>query len=430
MFEVSLSTTSIDSRWGSSSLAYNENGAAIHIADTIDTPNTLQTIQRSGRVICSAGVSAIRLVGDWSAETQFHFWQGAYHPKNIVNIEYAKLSTSDMALLENRVRVHTWARNLVNETPENLSPTALVEKVCEFIASHAPDYVSSKIIRGDELNKLGYVGIYEVGRGSDRSPALLELDYCPEGCENSPPAASLVGKGITFDSGGYSLKQTLGMLHMKADMGGAATVAGALSLAILNGLNQRVKLYLCCAENLVSGHSYKLSDILSYRNGVSVEVVNTDAEGRLVLADGLINASLDEPKMIIDAATLTGAAHVAMGEDYNALFCMDDELAAKFELICKNEYDLCWRLPLSLNHQTKCPSDYADTANSRPVAGGGPGGASNAAGFLSRFVSCPEKRWVHLDLAACYSKSSNDLWSAGGTGRGIRGIAALLIEEN
>jgi PepB aminopeptidase len=257
---------------------------------------------------------------------------------------------------------------------------------------------------------------------------LLELDFCPKGCEKEPPAAALVGKGITFDSGGYSLKSTLGMLPMKCDMGGAATVASALALAICDGLTKRVKLYLCCAENLVSGKAYKLADILKYKNGVSVEVVNTDAEGRLVLADGLILADESNAPVIINAATLTGAACVALGVDYNALFSMDDKIAQQFESIAKQEYDPIWRLPLERFHQESCPSDYATTANSKAVAGGGLGGASNAAGFLSRFVDFENKQWVHFDLSACFQDSSGSLFAAGATGRGIRNIARFLCE--
>ena len=141
--------------------------------------------------------------------------------------------------------------------------------------------------------------------------------------------ACLVGKGITFDSGGYSIKQTAFMDSMKSDMGGAATVTGALAFAITRGLNKRVKLFLCCADNLISGNAFKLGDIITYRNGKKVEVMNTDAEGRLVLADGLIDASAQKPEMIIDAATLTGAAKTALGNDYHALFSFDDALAGR-----------------------------------------------------------------------------------------------------
>ncbi|XNM68278.1 hypothetical protein ACLK2E_14030 [Escherichia coli] len=172
-----------------------------------------------------------------------------------------------------------------------------------------------------------YLGLHTVGRGSERPPVLLALDYNPTGDKEAPVYACLVGKGITFDSGGYSIKQSAFMDSMKSDMGGAATVTGALAFAITRGLNKRVKLYLCCADNLISGNAFKLGDIIHYRNGKTVEIMNTDAEGRLVLAARLIDTSAQKPALIIDAATLTGAAKTALGNDYHALFSFDDALA-------------------------------------------------------------------------------------------------------
>jgi PepB aminopeptidase len=426
-FNVLLSSKPINSVWGeNNNLSYNESGATIHISDLQDCSANMNTIQKAARKIATMNLSEINLVGQWSLESQWHFWQGAFAPNSKLNIEFAELPSDQKLILDNRVKTHEWVRNIINLSPEDLSPMQLAIDAAEFITELAPESVSHKIISAEELLEKGYVGLYGVGRGSVRPAALLELDFCPAGMENTTPAAALVGKGITFDSGGYSMKSTLGMLHMKCDMGGAATVTGALALAIANGLNKRVKLFLCCAENLVSGHAYKLSDILKYRNGVSVEVVNTDAEGRLVLADALIDASLTEAPIIIDAATLTGAAMVAVGDDYNALFSLDNAVAAQFDTIAANEYDLTWRLPLTLSHQNNCPSAFADTANSRPIPGGGAGGASNAAGFLSRFLTKPESGWLHLDLAACYQNSETSLWSAGATGRGVRSIAGFL----
>ena len=431
-FQVSLSTSAIDPIWGSNNtLSFAESSATIHVKESDGISAEMDNIQKAARAIVSMKLENISLTGEWNLESQWHFWQGAFSPKSTPMIEFAPLADEEKQILDNRIKVHSWVRDIINLSPEDLSPIKLASEAAEFIeqltadinASHS---VSYNIISGDELRQKGYVGIHGVGRGSERPAALLELDFCPQGLSTEAPAAALVGKGITFDSGGYSMKSTLGMLHMKCDMGGAATVTGALALAIANGLNKRVKLYLCCAENLVSGHAYKLSDILTYRNGVSVEVVNTDAEGRLVLADGLIDAALSEAPIIIDAATLTGAAMVAVGQDYNALFSLDDKVAAQFDQVATAEFDSSWRLPLNETHQHNCPSSYADTANSKPIPGGGAGGASNAAGFLSRFLTNPESGWLHLDLAACYQNSATSLWSAGGTGRGVRSIAGFL----
>lgn len=426
-FTVELSFKAIGKQWGDgASLGFNANGATIHLSSKEFLLEDLFTIQKSARRLAGMKIPSFKLINEWNKEAQWHFWQGLSSAKHTPEIEFADLPGNEKTQLNHQVNIISWAKKLINDSPEEISPMNLATQAGEFITQLAPDEVSYKIISGKQLEEEGLVGIYNVGRGSEREPALLALDFIPKGKENEMPAAALVGKGITFDSGGYSLKPTLGMLHMKSDMGGAATVAAALALAISNGLNQRVKLFLCCAENLVSGHAYKLSDILRYKNGVTVEVVNTDAEGRLVLADGLILADESGAPVIINAATLTGAACVAVGDHYNALFTMNDAMSSEFEKIAKEEHDPIWRLPLEPFHQDNCPSDYAVTANSKPVPGGGVGGASNAAGFLSRFVNFEDKKWAHFDLAACFRDSSNSLFSAGATGRGIRNIARYL----
>lgn len=428
-FKVELSYKSSAKLWGNDSLiSYNQTGATIHLASQEDTLNERLKVQKAARKLAQAGIPNFELVGNWDLESQWHFWQGIYSPLKMPTLEFAELPEKAMKELNSRVLAIGWTRKLINDTPEDLSPVQLATQAGEFLTQLSPDQVSYNIVSGDALKEAGLVGIFNVGRGSEREPALLELDFCPEGSEKDSPAVALVGKGITFDSGGYSLKSSVGMLHMKSDMGGAATVAGALGLAIANGLNKRVKLYLCCAENLVSGHAYKLADILKYKNGVTVEVVNTDAEGRLVLADGLILADESNAPVIIDAATLTGAACVAVGDHYNAMFSMDDGLVNTFQGISRQEHDPLWRLPLEPFHQDNCPSDYATTANSKPIPGGGVGGASNAAGFLSRFVDYQSKQWIHFDLAACYRDSGNSYFSAGATGRGVRSIARYLCD--
>jgi len=212
-------------------------------------------------------------------------------------------------------------------------------------------------------------------------------------------------------------------------MGGAAVVAGALALAICQGLDKRVKLILCCAENMISSSAYKVSDILTYKNGVSCEIANTDAEGRIVLADGLLLAAQSNPELIIDAATLTGASVMATGGDYTALFSLDQHLAEQAKNIAQQVNEPLWQLPLELWHQDKCPSAFADTANSRTQKGGGAGGASNAAGFLSRFVPNEGKGWLHFDLSAAYNGSSDGYWAAGATGLGIATISELLLAQ-
>lgn len=392
------------------------------------TENRFEAIQQGARKIATMGIKQPRLSGEgWCVESQFHFYQGFYSPLHQGGIEYAPLEEEDSQLLQAQIRVYNWVKALINATPEDLSPLKLAERAEEFIRQLGGTHVTSSITSGEELKDKNYAGIYGVGRGSDRPPALLTLDYNPTGQQDAEVDVALVGKGITFDSGGYSIKSTDGMLYMKIDMGGAATVTAALALAILNGLNKRVRLILCCAENLISGHAYKLSDIIQYRNGTTVEVSNTDAEGRLVLADGLIDASNSGAKMIVDAATLTGAAVVAVGTRYNAIMSLDKKLQNDFLKIAEQENELHWPLPLNKWHADECPSAFADTQNSRPVKGGGAAGASNAAGFLSRFVGNEGEGWLHIDLAAVSCDSANKFYAAGATGHGVRSIARLLL---
>ncbi|MEO9944318.1 aminopeptidase PepB [Paraglaciecola sp.] len=405
-------------------LSITAQSATIHITDAL---GDLRTIQRAARSLDSSGVLKVELTGDWEIEQQWAFAKSFSSIKKQNTITWCK--NTDAQELENRYQAMIFTRNLVNVTPEDLSPSDLADKCSQWISSLADDAVQVKRWTGEELKQEGWMGIYHVGRGSVRPPVLLELDYNPTGNPDAPVTASLVGKGITFDSGGYSIKSSEGMLSMKCDMGGAATVTGGLGLAILRGLNKRVKLFLCCAENLISGHAYKLGDVITYKNGTTVEVVNTDAEGRLVLADGLMAATETNSPLIIDAATLTGAAQVAVGTDYNAFFALDKALCSQVLAYSEQEFEPSWSLPLETWHKDACPSPFADTANSRSQKGGGSGGASNAAGFLSRFVGNEGKGWLHIDLAAAYNASSNAILPAGGTAQGIRTIARALLEQ-
>ena len=414
--------------WGKDALVSADGeGLSLHVHGETDV---LYRIQRAARRIGGLGIGASRLTGPgWDLEKQWAFAQGFATATGNRPIEWQALAEEQARELTARADIARWIRGVTNATPEDLSPLALAQSAAAFLDSRAPAAISHEIVTGDSLAEAGLVGIHGVGRGSDRPPALLKLDYNPESASDAPVSAALVGKGITFDSGGYSIKPSEGMLSMKSDMGGAAMAAGGLALAISRGLSRRTQLFLCCAENLISGHAYKLGDILRYRNGVSVEVANTDAEGRLVLADGLILAGESGAPLIIDAATLTGAARTAVGDEYNAVLALDDELRGRVLEYAADENEPHWPLPLQPWHRDQCPSAFADTANSRPVKGGGAGGASNAAGFLSRFVPNEGRGWVHLDLPGAFQKSDGKIWAAGATAMGMRTIARTLLEE-
>ncbi|MEC8373258.1 MAG: aminopeptidase PepB [Pseudomonadota bacterium] len=419
-FTVSLSTSSAQAAWGENAkLSFNETGAVIHLPD--DSQNA-RLIQQAARKLDGLNLPGVTLVGDWQKEQQWAFALSFTKARNPASIEWA--DNGDKAALEQEYAALLFTRQLVNETPEDLSPETLAQRAAEWLKSLGGDNVTYSMTVGEALKEEGWIGIYNVGRGSERPPAMLVLDYNPTGNDDAPVDAVLVGKGITFDSGGYSIKSSEGMLDMKCDMGGAATVTGALGLAITQGIQKRIQLILCCAENLISGHAYKLGDVLTYKNGVTVEVVNTDAEGRLVLADGLMLATDTGAPLIIDAATLTGAAVVALGSDYHGVFSLDDNAREQMLAAAKAENERFWPLPLESFHADRCPSAFADTANSRPMKGGGGGGASNAAGFLSRFVK--HEGWVHLDLAAAYHGGATAEMPVGATAKGIRSIARML----
>lgn len=425
-FLVRLSEEPASGVWAQSGVSFDSQGALIHLPAS----SALKHVQRAARNLASQGLPKVTLQGErWTTDLQWAFYQGFVSPKQLGGVTFAENANSDQTALNALVKSATWQRQMINGTAEDIFPESLAGKAAEFIQSLAPESVSYQIIKGKALLEQQWIGIHEVGRGSERPPVLLELDYNPTGDEDAPVSAALVGKGITFDSGGYSIKASEGMLGMKCDMGGAATVTAGLALAIQRGLNKRVKLFLCCAENLISGHAYKLGDILTYKNGTTVEIVNTDAEGRLVLADGLMAAGETGAAYILDAATLTGAAMTAVGQEYNAVFGLDKPLVAELCQFAEQENEAAWPLPLEKWHQNACPSAYADTANSRAVKGGGAGGASNAAGFLSRFVPNDGQGWIHLDLAACFRDGGSAEWAPGATTLGFRTVARFLQEK-
>ncbi|VXC96831.1 aminopeptidase B [Enterobacterales bacterium 8AC] len=423
--QITLSHDVADARWGEKALlSTNNDGMTIHLIGN----GKLGAIQRAARKIDGQGIKQVKLAGEgWGLEQSWAFWQGFRGPKGQRSVEWAELPAADRNELEQRLKIIDWVRDTINLPAEELGPEQLATRAVDLMCDVGGAAVSYRITKGEDLREQNYAGIYTVGRGSDRSPVLLALDFNPTGNPDAPVFACLVGKGITFDSGGYSLKQSAFMDSMKSDMGGAATITGALALAVARGLQQRVKLFLCCADNLVSGNAFKLGDIIRYRNGKTVEVMNTDAEGRLVLADGLIDASAQHPELIIDCATLTGAAKTALGNDYHALFSFDDELAQELLASASDEHEPFWRLPLAEFHRSQLPSNFAELNN---VAGAAhSAGASTAAAFLSHFVQNYQKGWLHIDCSATYRKGAVEQWSAGATGLGVRTLANLLLNK-
>jgi leucyl aminopeptidase len=281
-------------------------------------------------------------------------------------------------------------RDLINTPANLLGPldlAAAAAAVVTGVGAHADVITNASLAET-------YPAVHAVGCGSARPPAVLVARWPANDAEAVAPLISICGKGICFDTGGYDLKPAAGMLRMKKDMGGAAVALGLFYLLAEARLPCRIELRLACAENMISGNSFRPLDVVNTRSGLTVEVGNTDAEGRLVLADLLAEASLSQPDVLLDFATLTGAARVALGPDLPAMFCNDDALAAMFLESGKVEHDHVWRLPLWQGYNIWLESDTADLNN---VSEKSYAGAIIAALFLQRFVSTGI-RWAHFDL--------------------------------
>jgi leucyl aminopeptidase len=280
------------------------------------------------------------------------------------------------------------------------------------------------VIVGDDLLDAGYPAIHTVGRASARAPRLIDIVWG----NADAPKVTLIGKGVCFDSGGLDLKPSSGMKLMKKDMGGAAHVLGLASMVMDAKLPVRLRVLIPAVENSVDGSAMRPLDVVPTRKGLTIEIGNTDAEGRVVLADALAEAVRDAPDLIIDCATLTGAARVALGTEIPALFCNDDEMAAGILANSALVGDPVWRMPLWQDYNTHVDGKVADVTNA-PESGFG--GAITAALFLERFVqpdSGDAPAWAHLDMMA-WNLSSRPGRPEGGEAMGLRALFAYLKER-
>ena len=321
-----------------------------------------------------------------------------------------------------------WVRDRVNTPPNELYPAHFADLVSTACAELPIEVEVWDEVR---LAKDGFGGLLGVGGGSQRPPRLVALRYRPEG---ATAHVALVGKGITFDSGGLSLKPAASMVGMKYDMTGSATVAGAIMAAAELAAPVSITAWMCLAENMPSGTALRPNDVITIRGGKTVEVLNTDAEGRLVLADGLQAASEEHPDLIVDVATLTGAARVALGERYAGL--MGHEGARELvQEAAVNQGELVWPMPLPEELRKGLESDVADIAN---VATGSTLGGMLVAGmFLREFVGEREVDgvstripWAHLDIAGPASNSSGPYGHTpkGPTGAVVRTLIELVLD--
>jgi leucyl aminopeptidase len=321
---------------------------------------------------------------------------------------------------QSRARAVNMARHLVNLPPNEINPKTFVDFAKEI---DFPTTMKISVWDPARLKKEKAGLLLAVGQGAEFGPYLLHLKYRPAK-KNSLKPVAFVGKGITFDTGGLDIKPSSGMRLMKKDMGGAASVLGLASWVADMKYPGPVDFYLALAENAVDAKSFRPSDVCVARNGLRIEIDNTDAEGRLVLADALDVACTqkgeDEPEIVIDVATLTGAIKVGLGVEVAGLFSNDDELAESLEAAGQRAGDLNWRMPLFQKYAGDLSSPFADMKN----AGGSFGGAITAALFLQSFVG--GKKWAHLDVYAWTDKASGALTGVGGSGQPVQALIEYL----
>ncbi|MDH4393912.1 MAG: leucyl aminopeptidase family protein [Aquabacterium sp.] len=314
-------------------------------------------------------------------------------------------------------------RDLVNTPAEHLGPADLADAVQAVARLHGAKF---KQTVGDALLKAGFPAIHAVGRAADaaRAPRLIELRWAPPGLRKNAPKLTLVGKGVCFDSGGLDIKGADGMRQMKKDMGGAANALGLASLVMALKLPVQLTLLIPAVENAIAGNAYRPGDVFKTRAGLHIEIGNTDAEGRVILCDALAYAAEAAPDLVIDLATLTGAARVALGGQLPALFCRSMAMARDIVDLGLAQHDPLWHLPLWAGYHGGIESDIADIVNT----GRGPqAGAINAALFLEDFMPV-DIDWLHIDLFA-WNDSPRPGRPVGGEAQTIRTLLAWLQQR-
>ena len=324
------------------------------------------------------------------------------------------------ALDEGRIigESQNFTRELVNEPSNRLTPTMLAERARKMVESLGVKELTIETYGAEKLHELKMGAFWSVSQGSDEPPALIVARYEPKDAPEKP-MIGLVGKGITFDTGGISIKPADGMEKMKYDMAGGAAMLGAIRAIAMLKPNVRVLCIVCASENMPSGKAQKPGDVQIAMSGKSIEIINTDAEGRLVLADGLHYARQLGATHLVDAATLTGACVVALGMVNAGVFTNDDSMWQVFNQALKQAGEKMWRLPVDQEYQELIKSSIADIKNT----GGRWGGAITAAMFLKEFVD--DTPWMHLDIAGTAWEEENKPWIA----KGPSGIAVRSIVE-
>jgi leucyl aminopeptidase len=346
---------------------------------------------------------------------------GRYRPvkaERAASVEPA--ANADLRFISLANEALTLARDLINTPASDLGPGELAAAACKLALRHGAHY---RDWVGDALLGENFPAIHAVGRASEDAPRLLELRWAPAGA-TALPRIALIGKGVCFDSGGLDIKPSSGMALMKKDMGGAAVALAVAHMLMSAGIRAELRVLVPAVENSIGGNAYRPGDVLATRKGLTVEVGNTDAEGRLVLCDALALADSELPDLIIDFATLTGAARVALGPELPALFGSDDAAVADLARISAAVHDPVWPMPLWMGYDDELGSKIADLNN---VAASGLAGAIFGALFLKRFVT-HSARWLHLDLYAWNSKERPGR-GVGAEAQTVRGVYCYLLER-
>ncbi|MBF0304739.1 MAG: leucyl aminopeptidase family protein, partial [Alphaproteobacteria bacterium] len=323
-------------------------------------------------------------------------------------------AAADRAAVARLVEATILVRDLINAPASHMGPEELAAAAQDLAARHA---ARCRVVVGDALLNENWPAVHAVGRASDRAPRLIDLRWGDE----QAPRVTLVGKGVCFDSGGLDIKPSSGMKLMKKDMGGAAHALGLAHMVMAAKLPVRLRVLIPAVENAVSGRAMRPLDVIGTRKGITVEIGNTDAEGRLILCDALAEADGEKPALLLDMATLTGAARVALGTELPALFSNDDKLAEDILRHGRRTRDPLWRLPLWAGYRRQLDSKVADLSSisDSPFAG-----AVTAALFLQDFVSSTTP-WAHIDMMA-WNGAARPGRPEGGEAMCLRALFALI----
>ena len=402
-------------------LVPNTDGSVARILMIVKEPGGMMALAELPQ--CLPASMTCRLAEDVDGKTatnhalgwalgSYHFGQYLRRERNTARLVFP--DQADRTEVEAVGRAVWLGRDLINQPAEDLGPAELAAEVALLADRHQGNLT---VISGDDLLEKNFPAIHAVGRASSRPPQFIDMVW------GDPDAyrVTLVGKGVCFDSGGLDLKPSSGMLLMKKDMGGAATALALASMIMDLNLPVRLRLMIPAVDNVISGNAFRPLDVFRTRKGLTIEIGNTDAEGRVILCDALAEASSSGTDLLVDFATLTGAARVALGPDLPALFCNDDGLAGNIMESCGRVEDPVWRLPLWSGYASDISSAVADlrTTGSTPFAG-----AITAALFLEKFVDSTIP-WAHIDLMA-WNRRNRPGHPRGGEVMAARGVLETI----